>query len=254
MKKFSIIFIGIFLLFSLLFSANVLAEEEIAVRVNESVLTFNELEDEINERIDFMSEDEAKTAVIQGFVNRQMGLELIDEKDLELSDDDVYDSMRAMETMITSQMTDTYPLGHFDDSEPPIEEIAERLAGFDEIDSTPELLIQDAEMMAIIDLIEEYFKDKAEEKLEAGEMDDEIEEEMEIFIERNKEEIAELSEEEKEEFAEDIEWIKNLTLEEYKEENWNDYRSEKAEELNAKAFEELNERINIEFNVDMPQK
>ncbi|ADQ15212.1 hypothetical protein [Halanaerobium hydrogeniformans] len=62
---------------------------------------------------------------------------MLEKQNMDLTDEDLYESMRNMESMINSQMSDTYPLGHFNDSELTIEEIAERLADFDEVDMPP---------------------------------------------------------------------------------------------------------------------
>ena len=251
MKKRSVLFIT-FLLAFLMINMTAFAENDVAVRINDSVLTIDEMETEVNRRMDYMSEDYAKSTTVQNFINNYIAFELIKEKDLELTDELIYDRMRAQESTITSQLHDTYPLGHFDGSEPSIEEIAERLAGFEEVDATKEELLQNAETMAVEKLIEDHYREKAEERLEKGELDDYIKEEFEEFIATNMAEIEELSEEQKEEFAEEIKEIKEMTFEDYKEEHWKDYKRDKADFLISKSFEEIYEDLDVEIKVEVP--
>ena len=251
MRKRSVLFIT-FLLAFLLINMTAFAENDIAVKINDSVLTVDEMEEEVNRRMDYMSEDYAKSTTVQNFISSYIALELIEEKDLELTDELIYDRMRSLESTITSQLHDTYPLGHFDGSEPPIEKIAERLAGFEEVDATKEELLENAENMAVEKLIEDHYREKAEERLEEGKLDEYIKEEFEDFIATNMAEIEELSEEQKEEFAEEIKEIKEMTFEDYKEEHWKDYKRDKADSLINESFQEIYEDLDIKIKVEVP--
>ena len=249
MRKYLVLFIFI-LVFVLSYSPVIAeSENEAVVVVSEDILTVTELENKIDARA-HMTTEKAKESAIERFIDRQVKLKLIEKKNIQFTDEDIYKSMRSLESAITSQIRDTYPLGHFDGSSPSIEEIAKRLADFDEIDGTAELLLEDAEIMAIERVINEHYKEKAEGKLKEGKYDEVIKDEMNEFITDAKEQIEEFTKEERKEYEDDIQWIKEMTLESYKEENWEKYRDRKREKLRREEQKEVKEEINIEIKTE----
>ena len=251
MKKQTVLFIISFLLFSLLINTSVIAED-VAVKINDSVLTVDQLEKGVNNRLSDMSRQEAEMKTVNAYIDEQVKLQLIQDKGLELTEEKIYERMRFLESRIVSQISDTYPLGHFSGEDPPIEEIAERLADFNSVDATADQLIQVAEAMAIDKIINDFYSDKAEEKLEEGVFDEEIEKDFKSAMSQIEEQIEEFTEEQKEENAEQIEKIREMTMEDFKEDNWSDYRSRKREKLKEEALENLKEELDIRIKIDNP--
>ena len=257
MRKQTVLFIISFLFISLLINTSVIAED-VAVKINDSVLTVDQLEKGVNNRLSDMSRQEAEMKTVNAYIDEQVKLQLIEKKDLDLTEEVIYERIRSLETRITRNMRNVlkmgeyYPIGHFSGKEPSMEEIAERLASFDNVDPTADQLIRVAEVMAIDKVVNDFYSDKAEKKLEEGVFDEEIKKDFKSAMSQIEEQIEEFTEEQKEANAEQIKKVREMTMEDFKEENWSDYRSKKSEDLKDEALKNLKEELDIRIKIDNP--
>lgn len=240
MKRIFVLFIIIFLCTSLWTSRVIFTADKVAVRVNDSVLTMEEFEKKLDDK-------DSKEVVVKDFLNRQAERYLVEEKDeLEVTDEMVYEQMEWIKSKIPS--TGENPVKE----NPSLEEIAQWLASF--TTESADWYIKGAHTLAIYNVVDQFYKDKAENELKKGSYDDWVakkhQERIDYIEERKKQKITD---KQVEEYMNEVGEVLNMSTKEYRNHKFDELKDELAQKLKDNAREKALESLDVEINVDLSE-
>ncbi|MDZ7673188.1 MAG: ankyrin repeat domain-containing protein [Halanaerobiales bacterium] len=239
----------IFVILLIIFTASyfVIAEDYV-LKVNDYVLTVEEYDNRVENIKGDSSKSKKRDTVFSNFIEEVILRELIKEKELEVTEEDIYQLVKKAESFITSGMNDTYPLGHFNDIDHPKEEIIERIVSFDETNVTYQEFERNIEMRAIREKVYEYYEKKAKKQFENGDIDETLRNKYEEIKETQIQKYENMDEEQKEEYSDNIQEIKDTTFEDFKEYNKKELIIDQRDKLFNEAMNKKGEELDIQVN------